>query len=443
MELTNAVIELLGQHTSLVVPNFGTLKTIDTPSRTDESGNFYQRERRLKSFDDTHSQNDGVLTDYMTKKYHISNQIATKKIQGSVSYWKSQLKKGPLNINGIGIFEYDKDGQVQFRPAQTLIPLPQFFGFPQKIENPLSKPHPSKEHQSSSPKITSTKSKVTDCPPKSTTIPPKPNIKKSVSDATKKESAKTKATSIKTQERKQPSKSQKISPQEKISDQTKSNKISKTKRLKINQSHLPPKKAQSDTKQGQKKSSRLKTPPFVNKTSSDTHEKKKKIKPGDSYYHRRKNRRPTIPYLLVGIFIGLVLGAGGTYFFISYLIPPSQPIVETVIVQSEAPPEVASTEEKSDSIDKEKETIKDVNPTTIAEGDLYAIVIGSFDSETKANQYIDVLKSQNLDARISNKADQSRVRVIIGFYRSLPEAITALNDARAKIKADAWILKEN
>ncbi|MCY3997888.1 MAG: SPOR domain-containing protein [Flavobacteriaceae bacterium] len=384
MEVHKAILELLETKNQLTVPYFGTFFIKENKARSNQRGTYYSKKRMIDSFDPTRHINDRELAEFLAEKKQISYALALKKIQGSVGYWKSQIKKGPYQIDGLGTFNRNQN-RIDFQGLKTGVSVSENFGLPSQITVPSIQPsqNPQKKAKGSA---------------KNTAIVANQNSKsKQNASVSKIESTKGFA---------QP----KTASKDSSKPPSKSNIADKQKTANI----------VFDTKQ----------PP-----------QKKKIKSGDSFYPRRKSF-PIKIALALSFIIGLIVGSVGVYYFFVDVEPSIEPSNITKTSQ-----EIKSNE--LDSITKEITPPVQIIDTIITptipdiESEIFAIVIGSFNTQSEALQFIEDIKPQNVEARISNRTGQSRIRVITGYYDSVNQALEALDKIQQTITADAWILKED
>ncbi len=384
MEVQKVILELLETKNQLTVPYFGTFIIKEKKAFSNQTGTYYSKKRIIDSFDSTRHINDRELAEFLAEKNQISYALALKKIQGSVGYWKSQIKKGSYQITGIGTFKLNQN-RIDFQGLKAGITVSENFGLPSQIMT--TSVQQSQKLQKKSKAL-----------PKTTSIVANQNSKsKQNASPSKTESTKRLA---------HPQTPSKDSP----NPSPKSNIIDKQNTGNI----------VFDTKQ---------TSP------------KKNIKSGNSFYPRRK----TVPIkitLTLSFIAGLIVGSLGVYYF---FVDVEQSLESSNITKTND--EIPSNE--LDSIPNEIipsahiiDTIK-TQAIPAIESEIFAIVIGSFSTQNEAHQFIENLKTQNIETRISNRTGQSRIRVITGYYDSVNQALDSLNKIRQNITADAWILKED
>ena len=179
---------------------------------------------------------------------------------------------------------------------------------------------------------------------------------------------------------------------------------------------------------------------------------KKNIKPGVSYYPRRKppKKRPVVVYLLI---LCIVIALIAPYIAVNLLgyevsiekkpldtreIVPITPLVESNLSEDNQSETIES------SLEEDTQVSLETSETQIkAEASIYYVVIaGSFESEGKANEYIDELRNSGFPARLSTNRSLGRYRVIYDGFDSLDGALIGLREIRNTIDKDAWLLRE-
>ncbi|MCY4162460.1 MAG: SPOR domain-containing protein [Flavobacteriaceae bacterium] len=387
MEIRLAIMELLEMKNQLTVPYFGTFIIKETKASSNQGGTFYGKKRLIESFNPNQTNNDRELADFLAKKTQISYALALKKIQGSVGYWKSQIKKGSYHLDEIGTFKLNQKNRIEFQASKSGINVLENFGLPAFITS-------IKTQQS----IKTTK----------LTSKQKPPSAYQTTKTNQETPPKQKAGTKKIERDVVPSRPQKSLKYVQTASQSSEQEISNTKKKKV--LDIVSKKKQSLSQ--------------------------KKIKSGDSYYPRRKPF--PIKIALVSLLTGLVIGSGAVYF----VLHSASHSFENQKQDEEPPSEINTTTEEMPSPIQVVEPLIETETIPSIEGDVYAIVIGSFDSQNEANQYMEYLKTQKIEARISNRTGQSRIRVVTGYYSSVNEALDSINEIQRSIISDAWILRE-
>ena len=493
-EIVESIIELLGQNKFLTIPGFGTLEVEIISAYTYRKEILFPPSRKLSTFDSRKIKNDKIFVGYLMRKFQLDPSSVNRTLQLITSNWKSQLNDGVLTLDKIGKFEKGKNNRILFSPVKDTLETAIHFGLPEKISkidltgNKIAEVLESSESKElndsvqssddSSIKIPKTKDSQGDTTklvtaqitpkevkkniessqrditkPVTTQVTPKEvkkNIESSQKDTTKPVTARTTSKEVKKniessrRDATKPVTTQSTSKKVKKNIESSQSKVVKDVNS-SNQNEPKHKTQESST------SKRKQTVRQENIRSSDSIAKKK-IKPGVSYYPRRKppKKRPVVVYLLI---LCIVIALIAPYIAVNLLgyevsiekkpldtreILPITPLVESNLSEDN------QSETIEPSLEEDTQVFLETSETQIkAEASIYYVVIaGSFESEGKANEYVDELRNSGFPARLSTNRSLGRYRVIYDGFDSLDGALIGLREIRNTIDKDAWLLRE-
>ncbi|HAM98720.1 MAG TPA: hypothetical protein DCQ26_08910 [Marinilabiliales bacterium] len=119
-DINKYISGLLFIHDCVILPGFGGFVTNYQSARHNElSHTFYPPQKDL-IFNKNLTYNDGLLINYLAKNHHIPYTEAEERIQNEVQKAWLLLEKGePVVFEGVGTFQYDKNQNLTFTPAET------------------------------------------------------------------------------------------------------------------------------------------------------------------------------------------------------------------------------------------------------------------------------------------------------------------------------------
>lgn len=128
MTLATYINDLLYRYDCVIVPNFGGFITNRIGSKLHtETQTFYPPAKQI-SFNSHLNINDGLLANYIATSENISYEKALENIALTVTNWKVELKKNPINIGVIGLMHFNKQNQLIFEPNKNVNFLSESFG---------------------------------------------------------------------------------------------------------------------------------------------------------------------------------------------------------------------------------------------------------------------------------------------------------------------------
>ncbi len=119
-DINKYISGLLFIHDCVILPGFGGFVTNYQSARHNElSHTFYPPQKDL-IFNKNLTYNDGLLINYLAKNLKISYTEAEERIQYEVQKAWMLLEKGEAVVfEGVGTFQYDKNQNLSFTPAET------------------------------------------------------------------------------------------------------------------------------------------------------------------------------------------------------------------------------------------------------------------------------------------------------------------------------------
>ena len=116
MSLAYYLRELLYQYECVTIPDFGAFVTRSFPVQIDYAQGVFSPFRRELTFNHLLKSNDGVLTQYMATKQHISYESALRAIEKEIIVWKQKLQTQPLILGDLGEMRLNSSKKIEFLP---------------------------------------------------------------------------------------------------------------------------------------------------------------------------------------------------------------------------------------------------------------------------------------------------------------------------------------
>src|SRR5699024_2389811 len=129
MRIENYISDLLYRYQCVIVPGFGAFLTQYQNAKLHSTTNAFYPPSKSVSFNEQLQSNDGLLASYMADVLKISFEEATKKLNFSVSQWKTALKNDEkIELSGIGNLWLSEEGKLLFQPSYHINYLTDSFG---------------------------------------------------------------------------------------------------------------------------------------------------------------------------------------------------------------------------------------------------------------------------------------------------------------------------
>lgn len=141
MTIEEHICKLLQTSNAVRIPGFGAIIATYAPARIHPAQHLFQPPHKALSFDKDLVQDDGVLTQYVSKVSNVSPAEAQRRILLFVNDSNESLKKtGNCLMPGIGRFYFDIEKQLQFIPDYTNNFLLASYGLSDFISHPILRP---------------------------------------------------------------------------------------------------------------------------------------------------------------------------------------------------------------------------------------------------------------------------------------------------------------
>lgn len=132
MRLETYISDLLYRYECVTIPEFGAFLTSPVSARVDEATNTFYPPKKLVSFNEQLTHNDGLLSSYVADIEKIPYEMAVKKVTKRTKAFKSYLMQGEtLTFANIGEMTLNHEGKIQFEPLEQLNYLTAAFGLSQ------------------------------------------------------------------------------------------------------------------------------------------------------------------------------------------------------------------------------------------------------------------------------------------------------------------------
>jgi len=128
MTVAKYINDLLYRYDCVIVPSFGGFVTNEISAKVNHyTHTFYPPSKQL-TFNSNLKSNDGLLASYVSSSENISYSKALDYIQQEVSNWNSILEKEELELDAIGSFSLNSEGNYIFEPTLKVNYLTSSFG---------------------------------------------------------------------------------------------------------------------------------------------------------------------------------------------------------------------------------------------------------------------------------------------------------------------------
>lgn len=121
MALARDIHDLLYLHDCVIVPEFGGFLTHYRPARLDEQRRLVHPPSKDLSFNKHLVRQDGLLVDQLVRREGLDFQTAKERIDAEVAEWRWKLQRnGRLELQRVGTFFHDAEGNLQFEPDRRV-----------------------------------------------------------------------------------------------------------------------------------------------------------------------------------------------------------------------------------------------------------------------------------------------------------------------------------
>ncbi|MBT8262817.1 MAG: SPOR domain-containing protein [Bacteroidia bacterium] len=120
MQLETYIKDLLYRYECVILPGFGAFLTHYRSARIDGVSHTFYPPAKSVSFNRQLQTNDGLLANYIAAADSCSYETALQRIRNFSSRLSRKLHEGQaISLNGIGDFQMNKEGSVQFVPSAS------------------------------------------------------------------------------------------------------------------------------------------------------------------------------------------------------------------------------------------------------------------------------------------------------------------------------------
>ncbi len=120
MQLEGYIKDLLYRYECVIVPGFGAFLTRYRSATIDPATHTFHPPSKLLSFNRQLQTNDGLLANYVAGADQCSYETALQRIRAFTARLSSKLNEGQeVELKGIGNFNLNGEGAVQFLPTET------------------------------------------------------------------------------------------------------------------------------------------------------------------------------------------------------------------------------------------------------------------------------------------------------------------------------------
>ncbi|WP_265199841.1 SPOR domain-containing protein [Aureitalea sp. L0-47] len=120
MQLETYIKDLLYRYECVIVPGFGAFLTNFRSATIDKDTHTFHPPAKLVSFNRQLQTNDGLLANYIAAADSCSYETALQRIRSFTSRLSQKLNDGNMiSMQGIGDFQLNKEGSVQFVPSSS------------------------------------------------------------------------------------------------------------------------------------------------------------------------------------------------------------------------------------------------------------------------------------------------------------------------------------
>jgi len=141
MDMDAFISELLHQYECVIVPGLGGFLTNYAPARIHPAHHVFVPPSKCIVFNASLSHNDGILANHLSAAKNISYRESLEHISHWLSKHKSRLKKGNhWTLENIGILSLDREGNMQFEPANNVNYLMESYGLSSFVSPPVKRP---------------------------------------------------------------------------------------------------------------------------------------------------------------------------------------------------------------------------------------------------------------------------------------------------------------
>ncbi len=121
--------DLLFRHECVIIPGFGGFVSNFSPAKVNPSTHTFSPPSRILTFNRNLNNNDGLLANHVAIKEQLTFQEALNRVKEFVNSLDQSLQGGQaFTIRGIGSFQSDRTGKLNFLPESGSVFLQESFG---------------------------------------------------------------------------------------------------------------------------------------------------------------------------------------------------------------------------------------------------------------------------------------------------------------------------
>lgn len=139
MTLANYISDLLYRYECVIIPNFGGLVSNEISASVNHYTHTFHAPSKKLTFNSNLKNNDGLLANYIASSENISYSKAVSFINSETESWNSRLLNDELEIENIGTFSRNNNGQLIFEPKTTVNYLTSSFGLDSYVSPAIKK----------------------------------------------------------------------------------------------------------------------------------------------------------------------------------------------------------------------------------------------------------------------------------------------------------------
>lgn len=128
MTLAKYISDLLYRYECVIVPNFGGFISNEIPAKVNHFTHTFYAPSKQITFNSQLQNNDGLLTNYVASSENTSYVKALEFIDKEVIRWKNLISNEELDLENIGSFNLNQEGNIIFEPSNSINYLTSSFG---------------------------------------------------------------------------------------------------------------------------------------------------------------------------------------------------------------------------------------------------------------------------------------------------------------------------
>lgn len=148
MMIIKAVHTLLFKYNCVIIPGFGGVVTNYRSAEIHPIKNTFSPPKKRLAFNENLVESDGLLASFVASEKSMSIADAENEISTYVKQIKNTIEKeGSVLLDHIGVFSFNSEKRIQFKPIVTENYLEDSFGLPDLYFKPIEKQSNSAMHE--------------------------------------------------------------------------------------------------------------------------------------------------------------------------------------------------------------------------------------------------------------------------------------------------------